>query len=193
MTASPEHRKRVRHFDEPGHAHELTFSCDRRLPLLTRDGWMDLLAQRIDAAIQRHDFRLIGFVFMPEHIHLVVLPGSPAATVAELLYGIKRPFSFRVKQLLQLSQDRLLEELTVRERPGKQCVRFWQEGPGYDRNLTSREAVLTALDYFHQNPVVRGLCNSAAEWRWSSWRHYHDPELPADPALPRLASLPDWF
>jgi hypothetical protein len=71
--------------------------------------------------------------------------------------------------------------------------RFWQAGPGCDHNLASREVVLTALDYFHQNPVVRGLCNSAAEWRWSSWKDYHYPELPADPAHPRLASLPDWF
>ena len=31
--------KRVRDFDEPGHLHELTFSCSRRLPLLTGERW----------------------------------------------------------------------------------------------------------------------------------------------------------
>jgi putative transposase len=31
------HRKRVRSYNEPGHAHELTFSCFHRLPLLSRD------------------------------------------------------------------------------------------------------------------------------------------------------------
>jgi len=30
-------RKRVRHFDEAGHAHFLTFSCYRRMPLLCKD------------------------------------------------------------------------------------------------------------------------------------------------------------
>jgi len=36
------HRKRVKSFNIPGDAHELTFSCYRRLPLLSRDrscGW----------------------------------------------------------------------------------------------------------------------------------------------------------
>lgn len=31
------HRKRVRHFDEPGHVHELTFSCYQRRQLLVDD------------------------------------------------------------------------------------------------------------------------------------------------------------
>jgi len=33
------HRKRVKHFDEPGHCHELTFSCYRRMSLLTNNVW----------------------------------------------------------------------------------------------------------------------------------------------------------
>ena len=34
---STPHRKRVRSYNVPGHAHELTFSCFRRLPLLSCD------------------------------------------------------------------------------------------------------------------------------------------------------------
>ena len=37
------HRKRVRHYNEPGHCHELTFSCYRRMPLLTNDDWREKL------------------------------------------------------------------------------------------------------------------------------------------------------
>ncbi len=33
------HQMRVRNHDDPGHLHELTFSCYRRLPLLTNDEW----------------------------------------------------------------------------------------------------------------------------------------------------------
>ena len=29
----------MRHFHEAGHLHELTFSCYRRMPLLTNDSW----------------------------------------------------------------------------------------------------------------------------------------------------------
>ncbi len=31
------HPKTVKRFHEPGDCHELTFSCDRRIPLLTND------------------------------------------------------------------------------------------------------------------------------------------------------------
>ncbi len=30
-------RKRVHSYNEPGHAHELTFSCFQRLPLLSKE------------------------------------------------------------------------------------------------------------------------------------------------------------
>ena len=32
-----QHRKKLRRYDEPGHAHFLTFSCYHRLPLLSKE------------------------------------------------------------------------------------------------------------------------------------------------------------
>jgi len=74
MPGSTPHRKRVRHYDLPGHGHELTFSCIRRLPLLDNDDRCDLLARAIDRACDRHNWRLAAFVFMPEHVHLLGYP-----------------------------------------------------------------------------------------------------------------------
>ncbi|MGA2620849.1 MAG: hypothetical protein ABSF26_24775 [Thermoguttaceae bacterium] len=59
------HRKRIRHFDDPGHVHELTFSCYQRWPLLTDDVWRGMLAESIDRAVDGHRYRLAAFVFMP--------------------------------------------------------------------------------------------------------------------------------
>jgi hypothetical protein len=37
------------------------------------------------------------------------------------------------------------------------------------------KAVEAAVAYIHENPVRRQLCDRAADWRWSSARHYeHD-------------------
>ena len=73
----------------------------------------------------------------------------------------------------------------VRERPGRRVFRFWQEGGGYDRNLTGEKTVLAAIQYAHANPVRRGLCSSPAEWRWSSWPHY-EGDGASDPDLPKV-------
>jgi hypothetical protein len=176
------HRKRVRHYDLPGHAHELTFSCYRRLPLLVDDSTREELARTIDRAVSRHGWHLSAFVFMPEHVHLVVLPAIPCATatspdacatagssssallpndpsdssisipgsgataglpssaspqeipsdtprISDLLFAIKRPFSFQMKQRLQAAASPLMGTLTIRQRPGVTTFRFWQEGP----------------------------------------------------------------
>ena len=71
------HRKTVRHFHELGHLHELTFSCYRRMPLLTNDSWREKLARCVDAAGKETAIELVGFVFMPEHVHLLVYPTAP--------------------------------------------------------------------------------------------------------------------
>ncbi|MCB0512334.1 MAG: transposase [Bacteroidetes bacterium] len=69
----PRHRKRVKHIHEPGHVHELTFSCFRRMSLLSNDAWRTELAECIRRATEHHRYSLIAFVFMPEHVHLLVL------------------------------------------------------------------------------------------------------------------------
>src|SRR5271166_5304214 len=101
----PGHRKQVRHFDEPGHCHELTFSCYQRRPILDNDRRLRLFSAGIDAAVHRLGFTLVAFVYMPEHAHLLVWAKEPEAMVKELLYAIKRPVSFRIKEMLKADGD----------------------------------------------------------------------------------------
>jgi putative transposase len=130
---------------------------------------------------------------MPEHVHLLVYPARPdadAQSISRFLAAVKRPCSVNVKADLTASGSRLLKRLTVRERPGKTAFRFWQEGPGYDRNLQTEGAVLAAIDYLHLNPVRRGLVKTATAWRWSSARWYFSHHKDVDPALPKLQYPP---
>ena len=190
MIPTPPHRKRVTHFHEPGQYHELTLSCFRRLPLLTGDVCRRLLSHSIEQTMDRHHYRLVAFVYLPTHVHLLTFSEAAASRIDQLLRAIKRPFSFRVKQHLEANGSQLLSLLTVRQRPGVMTFRFWQEGPGYDRNLTRPEAILAVIDYIHNNPVRRGLCQRVVEWRWSSARYYHTEGEEQDSALPRIHGLP---
>jgi putative transposase len=40
--------------------------------------------------------------------------------------------------------------------------------------IYSRQKLEEKLTYIHQNPVRAGLVDRAADWRWSSARHYED-------------------
>ena len=185
-------RKLVRHFHEPGHLHELTFSCYRRRPLLTNDDWRGWLARSLETAGKEEGFQLVGFVFMPEHVHLLTYPLDEKPNFAGYLARIKQPFSKQIKERLLIeNQSRLLQELTIRERPGKHCFRFWQEGPGYDRNVFSPTAVETSIRYIHENPVRPELCLQTVDWRWSSARYYLlDPPRQQFPELPFIHGPP---
>jgi putative transposase len=158
------------------------------MPMLTNEAWRSMLARQIDTANKRHEFRLVAFVFMPEHLHLLVYP-TGESEVSDLLKAIKKPFSFRIKQLLMQHDSHLLNRLTIRERPGKMTFRFWQEGPGYDRNLNSESAVLASIDYIHANPVRRGLVEQARQWKWSSARWYESNGQEIDADLPTIHGL----
>jgi putative transposase len=182
MERSPLYRKKVRHFNEPNQFHELTFSCYKRLPLLTNNAWRFMLTDSIDRAMQRHGYLLTAFVYMPEHVHLLIFPQDTPSPIDHLLKAIKRPFSYRIKPLLTESGSPLLRQLTVPQRPGVTVFRFWQEGPGYDRNLISLETASDATKYIHLNPVRRGIVESELDWRWSSARHYIETRIEPDPA-----------
>src|SRR5262245_27181168 len=134
------HHKRVKHFDLPGHVHELTFSCYERRPLLDDDFRRKLFVECLDKALDRQMFGLLACVLMPEHVHLLVVPLGPASRISSLLADIKRPFSWKLKRRLEQESEGLLKELTIRTRPDTETFRFWQEGGGYDRNLTEADS-----------------------------------------------------
>ncbi len=172
MSATRPHRKLVKHYHEPGDLHELTFSCYKRQSLLTNDVWRRQLACCIDAANEELAMQLAAFVLMPEHVHLLILPIEPEPAINRYLAHVKQPMSKWVKQRLVEMNSPLLKRLTVEERPGKTCFRFWQEGPGYDRNLTTPGVIEAAIEYIHVNPVRRGLVKQAVDWKWSSASWY---------------------
>ena len=134
---------------------------------------------------------LAAFVFMPEHVHLMVVPTGGEPAIDRYLARIKQPFSKWVKQQLLERKSPLLDRLTVQERPGRSCFRFWQEGPGYDRNLSTPAVIEAAIEYFHMNPVRRGLVKRALDWWWSSASWYLlDPPRQQLPGLPLIHGLP---
>lgn len=160
------------------------------MPLLTNDEWRKLLSRSIDEALNQTSMQLVAFVYMLEHVHLIVDPLEAEPRLSELLGKIKQPFSHQIKEFLQESPSPLLDKLTIRERQGKESFRFWQEGPGYDRNLQKHSTILSAIGYLHMNPVRRGLVLKAIDWKWSSARWYlNEPPRKQDRDLPTIHGL----
>jgi putative transposase len=177
---------RRRSFDEPGHVHELTFSCYNKYRFLRSERTCGWLARSIDEARGRWDFDLWAYVFMPEHVHLIVRPRGAGSAVASILKGIKQPVGRRAIRYLESEAPRWLPKLT-RERNGRTERLFWQPGGGYDRNIIEPRTLTLAMAYVHENPIRRGLVERATDWRWSSAGWYQgEPknDLRLDPIPP---------
>ena len=93
---------------------------------------------------------------MPEHIHLLLFPLLEEYNVSDFLKALKQSVSRRAKQyLLKIYKD-WLKKLTINVGK-KEVFRFWQSGPGYDRNIHGEVELLEKINYIHNNPVKRGL------------------------------------
>lgn len=176
------HRKRVKHFEGPGTAHFLTFSCYKRLPLLSKDRTRQWFVDALDKARRKHQFDLWGWVVMPEHVHLLIRPRRTDYRIKTILAAIKQPVGRRAIGWLREHDPAYLRKLAERT----DRVRFWQRGGGYDSNVETPEAAAQILEYIHLNPVRRELVEKPTDWPWSSarsWDHQSDKPMPIDRSL----------
>jgi len=180
--------ERVRSYNLIGHAHELTFSCFRRLSLLNRDRTRRWFVDAMDAARGKHSLSLWAYVIMPEHVHVLLWPRLPGYEVRLIRTSLKVPVQRRALRFLRQQAAGFLERLKDVQPNGEVHYRFWQRGGGYDRNVTESDTLLHMIEYIQNNPVRRGLVQKATDWVWSSARFYdgeHRVPIRMDP-LPSL-------
>ncbi len=188
-TMTSDHRKR-RAYNEPGHAHELTFSCYQGFTFLQAERTCRWLADAIQRARAELGLDLWAYVFMPEHVHLIVRPRRPSYEVASILKAIKEPVGRRAVSFLARHAPHGLPRIT--QRRGARLERhIWQPGGGYDRNIVEPRALHAMIEYIHLNPVRRGLVERTRDWRWSSAAWFEECD-PADHGLIPDPIPPEW-
>ena len=151
-----------------GHLHFITFSCYRRLALLKSARARDVLARELARLRDERRFRLIGYVVMPEHVHLPVsepLRGSRSTVLHDLKLRVARRWHKR-----QRGASRGQMTLPFGESPAPLRA-FWQ-ARFYDFNVYTEKKKKQKLEYMHGNPVQRGLVSHPKDWVWSSWSNY---------------------
>jgi len=122
------------------------------------------------------EFRIIGYVLMPEHFHLLISP-SEQADPSRILQSLKERTAKFILKNLQANPEsgwcaRMLSALTLPPTVHLHGPhRVWQRR-FYDLNVWSDRKRLEKLGYMHANPVKRRLVTSPEQWPWSSFRSY---------------------
>jgi putative transposase len=164
-------RPHRQNFNEPGDAHELTFSSYRGYQFLKAERTCNWLKESINAARLELDFDFWAYVFMPEHVHLILHPRRNEYDIAEIRQAIKEPVGRNAMKFLARHAPHWLPRLTRRRGRRRERL-FWQSGGGYDRNIQTAKTLRAAIEYIHMNPVRRGLVERAVDWKWSSAAWY---------------------
>ncbi len=160
---------KLKHYDNDGRARFVTFCTHRRLPLLTNRRFRRIVVEAIDEHCAAHGFSVLGYVIMPEHVHLVLWPPEVMA-VGSVVGEIKRSAAKEILNHLDAADSRVLNQLMVMRSSVSRRV-VWQRRC-YDHNCRSESSVWDKVEYCHRNPVERGLVRKAEDWEWSSCRWY---------------------
>ena len=150
-----------------GYSHFITTSCYQRLPLLGSPHYRDLFLNVLEQVRRRYRFTVIGYVIMPEHVHLL-LTEPERGNLSVVMQAIKQGFARRL--LSRLRQQRPCATTFAVERPARtrpplagSLLRL--------RRLLREEAHREAALHSPQS-VKRGLVLEPDQWPWSSYRQY---------------------
>ncbi|MBN2037614.1 MAG: transposase [Chitinispirillaceae bacterium] len=178
-------RKKIQHYNTPGHAHMLTFTCYHKRNYLSDPKACEILVEEIGKSRHIYSFLLWAFVVMPDHVHLLLWPAEDGYDISKVLSGIKQYASKRYGRFLKETNRSRYERFLVRHGTNL-AFTLWRPGGGFDRNAWHEPVINRMIRYIENNPVRKNLVKRPEEWPWSSaFTRYHKTGM-----LPDKVCLP---
>ncbi len=157
------------HYDHDGRARFVTFGTRHQIPLLSNDSSRQAVVDSIAEARACAQFSLLGWVIMPDHVHLVIVPPSETE-LGGVIGVIKRESTRRIHVQIGRHGGYLIDRLTTKQGHEHRFSLWYKRC--FDKSCRNVEEVRKAIEYCHNNPVRAGLIKSAEQWEWSSCRWY---------------------
>ena len=133
--------KNLKRYYGRGDLHFVTFSCYRRLPLLRTIRARNVLVKTLGAICDRYKFRLVGYVVMPEHVHLL-FSEPPKSTPSVVLKVLKQRVARDLRRRKRTGRD---DQLRLPFMTGDAGLpRFWQ--PRFHASTISTYIAGTSCD-----------------------------------------------
>jgi len=155
--------------DDPNTFHYVTMVCTRRARVFDDEAACRILADVIDEIRGIHPFKLVSYVFMPDHVHLIINPLRP--DVSRILNKIKgKAARLIINEMIDRQSYGMLDKLRL-DVAGRRFA-LWQTRSSIV-DLTTAKFVIQKTRYIHFNPVRAGICEHPKGWKWSSYRALH--------------------
>jgi len=162
----------LQHFQIEGHIYYITINVYGRLPIFTRPSYVVPLFDSLNFYRYQQQFKIIGYVIMPDHAHLLLWPLG-RATVSDIMRDFK---SFTAKRIIRQAEVEGAEPWIAAfrragEETGRSENKVWQDSY-WDENVYTDGFLRQKLDYIHINPVRANLVSAPVDYPYSSYRNY---------------------
>ncbi len=167
--------KNLPKFNDNSYVHFITTDTYKNRPYFRDKEFCRILLDELEFYSKKYSFVLIGYVIMPDHLHLLLWwdrEEKPELSISKIMNSIKTMTAKRIKRHLFYNRGvKYVGRLTDVGQPTRRPFKLWQPG-FYDFNVYNKEKLLEKLNYIHHNPVRVGLVLSPDAYKWSSYRLY---------------------
>jgi putative transposase len=137
----------------PGSAVFLTQVVEGRAPIFGKKEVLDLLLTTLKTVKQLHPFIMLGYVFLPDHFHLLIQP-TGISNFSDIMHSLKPNFTKAYKKMVGLSTS--------------DSMKFWQKR-FWDHVIRDDRDFENHLHYLHYNPVKHRYATDPRIWEYSSY------------------------
>jgi putative transposase len=156
--------------------HYITAVTHDRVPVFKSETACEIFINQLKELKEKFPFKLIGYVLMPDHFHILVkLEDNDPEKFMLRLRGLS------ARKIIDWLKDKGYWESLLRLKlkiPQRRRYQYavWQKNPTIIE-IWSPKFLRQKLDYLHLNPVRAGLCEHPGDWKWSSCNAYqpHEP------------------
>ena len=153
---------------EKNNFHYITAVTHKRLPIFRTDKTCRIFIDILTELKEKHPFKLIGYVIMLDHFHLIVNPLE--CDISVILRKLKgKSVKLIIDWLKEENHQKSLEKLRLKIKNREYAV--WQKDSSVI-DLFSHKFLRQKLKYIHNNPVKAKFCEHPKDWKWSSYCAY---------------------
>ena len=150
----------------------VTTVTQNRLPLFVQASFIILLYDSLHFYRHKLNFKLLGYVIMPDHLHLLLWPiGEP--TISDIMRDFKKFTATRIIRQVEVEnrQDWLMAFAKAGVDTGRAKHKVWQDC-FWDKVVYTEKFLRQKLNYIHRNPIRAGLVADIEKYPYSSYRNY---------------------
>ena len=164
------------HFDDGHYIYFVTSKTFKNYPYFKEEKNCYILLNVINELKKELDFKLFGYVIMPDHLHCLIEPAlDKKFNISYIMMRIKG-WSARLIKLAEAEPSAKREDnnnlACLGEASASPSVQVWQKS-FHQIQIYSEKFFNQKLNYIHENPLKSQLVKDPADSPWSSYRNIY--------------------